>query len=166
MDAVEGRIDAARQRLHAVLAQDQRNVPALVLLGQCEEQSGDQAAAKAQYRAILNIDSSNLIALNNLAYLMAQDNPNEALKLAEQALQQSPDNATVQDTLGWIYYRKGIYATAVEHLKLAVEKQPTPQRQFHLAVSYLRIGQKVLGQQILAAALKQDPNLTKTEQGW
>jgi tetratricopeptide (TPR) repeat protein len=166
MDAVEGQIDAARQRLHAVLAQDQKNVPALVLLGQCEEQSGDQAAAKAQYRAILNIDSSNLIALNNLAYLMAQDNPNEALKLAEQALQQSPDNATVQDTLGWIYYRKGIYAAAVEHLKLAVEKQPTPQRQFHLAVSYLRLGQKVLGQQILATALKQDPNLTKTEQGW
>lgn len=166
LDAVQGRLDAAHQTLQAVLAADQRNVPALVLLGECEEKMGDQAAAKAAYHAVLNIDSANLIALNNLAYLMAQENPDEALRLAEQALAQSPDDPTVQDTVGWIYYRKGTYASAVEHLKTAVEKQPTAQRQFHLAVSYLKIGEKALGQQILAAALKQDPNLIKTERGW
>jgi tetratricopeptide (TPR) repeat protein len=166
MDAADGRFDTARQRLQTLLGQDHRNVPALVLLGQCEEQSGDPAAAKADYQAVLNIDSSNLIALNNLAYMMAHENPDEALKLAEQALQQSPQNATVLDTVGWIYYRKGLYSMAIEHLKQAVEKQPTPRRQFHLAVSYLKVGQKALGQQILATALKQDPNLTKTERDW
>jgi Tfp pilus assembly protein PilF len=33
-------------------------------------------------------------------------------------------------------------------------------------MSYLKAGDRNLGQQMLAAALRQDPNLAKTEQGW
>ena len=33
----------------------------------------------------------------------------------------APDDPRFQDTLGWIYYRKGIYGTASNYLKAAVD---------------------------------------------
>jgi uncharacterized protein HemY len=78
----------------------------------------------------------------------------------------APDDAAVRDTMGWVYYRKGIYGSAVEQLRMSVTKESTPQRQFHLAMAYLKVGDKDLGQQTLMTALKQDPDLTRTERGW
>ena len=57
----------------------------------------------------------------------------------------APDDAAVRDTIGWVYYRKGIYRSAVEQLKMSVAKESTPQRQFHLAIAYLKVGDKDLG---------------------
>jgi hypothetical protein len=34
---------------------------------------------------------------------LAQDKPDEALRYAQQAMEIAPDNATVQDTVGWIW---------------------------------------------------------------
>ena len=78
----------------------------------------------------------------------------------------APDNATVQDTLGWIYYRKAIFSTAVSYLETAVKKEPTPRRQFHLAMSYLKSGRRDQGEKTLQLALQQDPKLPVTEKGW
>jgi tetratricopeptide (TPR) repeat protein len=166
MDRRDGRLDMARRNVEAVLAMEARSLGALLLAAQIELDAGNQPAAMGRYRAVLNVQDTNVLALNNLACLAAASNPEEALKLAQQALSLAPDSAVVQDTLGWIYYRKGFYTTAVEHLKLAVAKEPTPRHQFHLAVSYIKTGNRDLGQRLLATALKQDPSLTKTEQGW
>jgi Tfp pilus assembly protein PilF len=97
---------------------------------------------------------------------LASVDADEALKFAQKAAEIAPDTAAVQDTLGWVYYRKGIYSAAVGYLKKAVAKEPTPRRQFHLAMSYLKSGDQDLGQRMLKTALQQDPNLPKTEQGW
>jgi predicted Zn-dependent protease len=78
----------------------------------------------------------------------------------------APDSPYVQDTLGWIYYRKGLYSMAVRSLKTAVDKEATPLRQFHLGMSYLKVGDQATGQKIVTEALKKDPTLAKTEQGW
>src|SRR5262249_7761509 len=115
---------------------------------------------------VLEADASNLVALNNLAYLVAADNSDEALKLARQALEIAPDNAAALDTMGWVYYRKGIYQSAIQHLKTAAQKEPTPRRQFHLGMAYSKAGDQILGQQFLRAALARDPSLAKTDQGW
>ena len=89
-----------------------------------------------------------------------------ALKYAQQAAELAPNNATVEDTLGWIYYRKAIYSTAVVYLETAVAKEPTPRRQFHLAMSYLKSGKRDLGQKTMQSALQKDPKLPATETGW
>ena len=78
--------------------------------------------------------------------------------------QSAPDNPTIQDTLGWVYYRKGLYSMAVRYLKTATEKQPTPLRQFHLGMSYLKAGDRGTGEKLVSAALQKEPNLVKT--GW
>lgn len=158
--------DAARDRLRPILAANPTNVPALLLSAQAERAAGSSTEEIARYRSVLAIDDSNPIALNNLAYELATVDPEEALKLAQRVVELAPENPSALDTLGWVYYRKGVYGTAISYLKSAVEKGPSARRQFHLAVSYLKSGQKELGQQLLNAALKQDPNLLKTEQGW
>lgn len=166
LDQAEHHTGAARQRLLAILTIDPGNVRALTMLAGLEGEAGNRAESIKRYRAVLDVDSANLLALNNLAYTLAFDNPDEALKYAQQAGEIAPGNAFVEDTLGWVYYRKGIYSTAVSYLKRAVEKEPTPKREFHLAMSYLKTGQPGLGQTTLRSALQKDPHLAETEQGW
>ena len=94
------------------------------------------------------------------------ENADVALQLAQTAKSQMPNQPEVSDTLGWIYYRKAIYATAVNYLETAVKKEPTPRRQFHLAMSYLKSGDHDRGQKTLQLAIQQDPKLPETEKGW
>ena len=47
-----------------------------------------------------------------------------------------------------------------------VKKEPTPRRQFHLAMSYLKSGRRDQGEKTLQLALQQDPKLPVTEKGW
>jgi tetratricopeptide (TPR) repeat protein len=166
IDNTEHRVDAARQRLQAVVAKQPRNVYALLLLAGIAAEAGDRAGEIAAYRSVIGIDNSNAFALNNLAYALAPDNPDEALELAKRAVELAPDNPAAQDTLGWIYYKKQMYTAAVDHLKAAVDRDPNPRREFHLAMSYVKSGHAESGRELLRNALKQDPNLATTEQGW
>ena len=166
LDIRENRTDPAKQRLTAITQSDPKNVPALMGLASLEENAGDHTGAAIRYRAVLEVDGSNLFALNNLAYSLATTDPDEALKLAQRATELAPDNAAVQDTLGWVYYRKGNYNMALTYLKAAVAKEPTPRREFHLAVGYLKSGNKELGEKLMQKALQQDPQLPTKEQGW
>jgi Tfp pilus assembly protein PilF len=166
LDVKANRTDAARQRLNAVIAANPRNVAALLQLASLDETTGSRAGAIARYRTVLDVDSSNVFALNNLAYNLAVDRPDEALKFAQQAAEIAPDSPTVQDTLGWVYFHKGIYSSALDYLKAAFAKQPTPRRQFHLAMCYLKSGDQDQAQKNMLAALQKDPDLAKKEQGW
>jgi uncharacterized protein HemY len=104
-------------------------------------------------------------AISKIPSAPRAENPDEALKLAQQAAEVVPDNPAVQDTLGWIYYRKGMYGMAVEHLKAAASKAANPRRQLHLGMAYLKSGEHDLGRNMVALALQSDPSLAR-EQGW
>jgi tetratricopeptide (TPR) repeat protein len=166
IDIQENRTDSARQRLNAITVADPRNIPARLRLASLEENAGNQAGAAIQYRAVLDVDSSNLFALNNLAYSLAVTDPDQALSLAQRATELAPANASIQDTLGWVYYRKGIYNMALRYLKEAVAKESSPRREYHLAICHLKSGDKDLGQKLLQNAVRQDPKLPATEHGW
>ena len=166
MDQRDGHLETAHARLTAIVTADAKNVPALLMLGGLDGYTGDRAAAIARFRAVLAIEPANMVALNDLAYYLAPDDPDAALRLAEQANEIAPANATIEDTLGFVYYRKSDYKTAVGYLQTAVAKEPTPQRQFHLGMAYLKAGDRDLGVKTLEAALKKDPNLAKSEHGW
>jgi tetratricopeptide (TPR) repeat protein len=69
----------------------------------------------------------------------------------------------VLDTLGWLYYRKGLYDLAAKELERAMAKAEWPAIQFHLALTYNRLGKTVMGGRLLAAALAKDPKLADSE---
>jgi tetratricopeptide (TPR) repeat protein len=159
-------LDASRQRLLGLAAADPKNAAVLRMLGTLAGEMGDRDEAIRRYRAVLDLDGDDVVALNDLAYTLASSDPELALKYAQHAAELAPDSPTVEDTLGWIYYRKAIYGTAVTYLETAVAKEPTPRHEFHLAMSYLKSGKHDLGEKTLQLALQQDPKLPVTEKGW
>ena len=166
LDRRQAHLADAVQRVNRVVAAEPRNLTAALMLANLETEAGDRQRAIAGYQSALKIDESNVIALNNLAYMIASENPDQALGLAQKAVQIAPDNAWVQDTLGWVYYRKGNYSAATTYLKAAYDKDPTARHQFHLAMSCMKTGDQANGARLLEAALRRDPNLPKTETGW
>lgn len=164
LDASEGKREEARKRLSAVVASHPDNVAGRLLWAQLEVADGKSAAAIEQYRKVLALNGKNATALNNLAYLLADGNQaDEALKYAQEAKEIAPDSATVDDTLGWTYFRKGLYTLAVTHLESADAKESTARRKYHLAAAYLKAGNPKRGRQVLEAAMKMDPKLPEAD---
>lgn len=164
LDISEGKRDEARKRLSAVVSAHPDNVAAQFLWAQLEQADAKTGAAIEHYRKLVALDEKNAVALNDLAYLLAESKqPDEALKYAQQAKELAPENSAVDDTLGWTYYQKGMYSLAVTHLRSAVSKQATARRQYHLAMACLKAGDTSQGREALQAALKIDPNLPEAQ---
>jgi Tfp pilus assembly protein PilF len=112
----------------------------------------------AHYRELLNADPNHVVGLNNLAFLLAgHGKTDEALKYAEKARELAPDNAAVEDTLGWVLYRKGLYTMALRHLESAVKREATPRRRCHLGMAYVKAGDPQRGRQLIQVAIEADP---------
>jgi len=83
--------------------------------------------------------------INNLAYLYAETGQNldQALDLANRLLNQFAANSVIQDTAGWVLYRRGQYADALVHLQLARQLAPANSGiQYHLGKVLLALGRR------------------------
>ncbi|MBV8844440.1 MAG: tetratricopeptide repeat protein [Bryobacterales bacterium] len=163
LEIVDGKTAAAKQMLMDAIAQNPKNTTARLMFAELENKAGNPGGANAQYRAIIGADPNNVTALNNLAWLFAKDNPEEALKYAQQAAKLAPEDPSVQDTIGWLYYHKGVYDSAVRYLKAAVAIEGTPRRKYHLGLALTKGGDQDAGRKMVRAALDSDPSLAKTE---
>lgn len=167
LDIGENHLEAARQRLAGVVERESGNVTARLWLGQVEELNGNPSGAIEQYRKILESDPDNIVALNNLAYYLADhaNQPDEALKYAQRVKEIAPESAAVDDTIGWALYRKGIYLTAIKHLETAAQQARFTYRgglarsKYHLAMAYFKTGELGRGDRALEEAVQADPNL-------
>jgi len=111
------------------------------------------------YRRALEINPDFIPAANNLAYLLAlQDKDIDvALGLAQKAKEKQPDNPAIMDTLGWIYYKKGLYDAAIRELQGSAEKIPeNASVRYHLGLAYNENGNKELAKKEFAEALRID----------
>jgi tetratricopeptide (TPR) repeat protein len=111
--------------------------PTYVLLAQVYEYVGDVNRAQQTYERALTVDPNFYLAQTNLARLYADHGGplDEALKLAQRAKVAQPDDPNVNDALGWIYYKDGLYRSAVPVLEAAVAKSPQVGKfQFHLGM--------------------------------
>ena len=66
------------------------------------------------------------VAANNLAYIYATrgEQLERAQELAQRAKQTMPDRPDVNDTLGWVYYRRNLPALAIPPLEACVARAP------------------------------------------
>ncbi len=143
MDVLENKLDDARNRLKTILAANDRNSMAHLWLGMVQRSSGNPAAAIDEYRKAVAVDAQNTQALNNLAYELADtaNKPDEALSFAEKARELDPANPHMADTLGWIYYRKGMYSAAIKQMETgAAQDQGNAVIKYHLAMAYAKSG--------------------------
>lgn len=117
----QGQTESAIGQYQTIVAK--KPSPAIyTLLGMLEDGRGNKAEAEKDYRRALEIAPESAIAANNLAWLLAenQGNLDEALRLAQLSVNKNQTVAGFYDTLGFVYYQKGLYSPAVEQLKKAV----------------------------------------------
>ncbi len=118
------------------------------------------AEAARQYRRVLELDPNNVLAINNLAWLMCeqQNQYQQALELTEKGLRLQPNYIDLIDTRGVINYRLGKSEQAVKDLTKAVELYPATSSNmtvalFHLARALAGTGQKDKAKEYLNQAI-------------
>jgi tetratricopeptide (TPR) repeat protein len=117
---------------------------------------GQPREAIATYEKILEGYPDHMVTLNNLADLYTEQEPqlDRALELAQRAAERAPDDGTVQDTLGWVWYHRGHYDEAVACLQKAVRLSPDQGLlHYHLGQALWAVGRKKEAADALRAAL-------------
>ena len=157
----EGAADKALATYLQSIKDNPRDVTFYILSGELYEAKNDWDQAKAMYQQALSISPDHPLASNNLAYVIIAQG---AMGLAQTARRGMPDSPNAADTLGWAYYHKGIYQSAIsefqEALRLA-EKRGDPDDadiHYHLGVAYQKANQNAQARQQLEKAVKLSPN--------
>ena len=132
-------------------------LPTYILLAQVYEYVGNADRARQVYQDALKVDPDSYQAMSNLARLYADHGGSlsDALELSQKAKSEQPDDPSVNDSLGWVYYKQGLYRSAVPLLETAVARNPqAPKFQFHLGMAYLAAGQSQQAHASLQTALQ------------
>ncbi|MGH9904219.1 MAG: tetratricopeptide repeat protein, partial [Pyrinomonadaceae bacterium] len=143
------------------------NASAYTVIGMLYDARKDYDSAADNYRKALEQDPNSVIAANNLAWLYAvhgKGNLDEAVRLAQGVVQRNPQVAGFLDTLGWVYYKKGLSGVAVEQLQKAVSidettankanTSPSPTYRYHLAMALKAGGDTAGAKRELEVALR------------
>ncbi|MDE3199054.1 MAG: tetratricopeptide repeat protein [Acidobacteriota bacterium] len=136
-------------------------------LGMFYEQVGKKDVARDYYKQAIKIDATDPLALNNLAFLLAENNGdlNEALSYAQRAKQKLPTYAEITDTLGWIYLKKNLTDSAIDSFKTIVVQQPNnPIYHYHYAMALNQKGDRENARKECQAALADKPDKAQEEQ--
>lgn len=149
------------------LQKNSRDADLLLRAGMIFEKLSRWTDARKAYEQVLQLDPDNAIAKNNMAWLIVEHGGNidVALNLAQQAEEKLGDNSQITNTIGWVYYQKGVYQTAWQYLKESADKdQKNAMFQYHLAMAYWKLGKRAEAQHALLDALKLDPNFQEAQQ--
>lgn len=111
------------------------------------ESQQEHSRAETDLRTIIKYEPENATALNALGYTMA-DNAKpgdtkaleEALKLIQSALNITPNDPAVIDSLGWVQFRLGNFEAAVLRLQQAMTAYPDPEIAAHLGEALWALG--------------------------
>lgn len=124
------------------------------------EQSNRWQEAEQDFLKSLEISPNQPLTLNYLGYSWIDQGVkyDEAMHLINQAVELSPGDGFIVDSLGWGYYKIGDYENAVIQLERAVEMQPDdPTINDHLGDGYWRIGRRIEARFQWRMALSMEP---------
>lgn len=158
---MQGRLAEARSEFEKLAAKQSPPVGALTMVGIIEQMQNRQADAKRTFERVVQLDSRAAVAANNLAWIYADGNENLdlALQLAQTAKAAMPEQSEINDTLGWVYYRKGLLPQAIRALQHGVQLQPkNPTYHYHLGLALARNGDNAEARRALETALKLNPS--------
>ncbi|HEX8290854.1 MAG TPA: tetratricopeptide repeat protein [Pyrinomonadaceae bacterium] len=131
-------------------------------IGLIEAGRNNLDAAAEYYRRVLSIRPDEPVAANNLAALYGdhgKGNPEEAIRLGQDVVRRFPSEPGFADTLGWVYYRRGLYRDSVEQLRRAVDGAAkrggdNSLYRWHLGAALARNGDKAAARRELQKSLE------------
>lgn len=95
------------------------------------------------YEKVLDADSNNLIALNNLASYYSKKNTGKAVTYSRRAYENSKNSPEIVDAYGWILVNTGDFQKGAEILQEAVDLAPKNQQIiYHFGYSLLKTGRQ------------------------
>ena len=133
---------------------------ALLLIAMVDEEKGRYDEAVKNYEKAIGYDNRSTvasIALNNLAWLIAdkgKGNLDKAAEHARKAIEISPAIASYYDTLGYVLTKKKIHNLAIPQFQKAIQMRPNdPSFYRHLAQAYQGKGDRSSAAQNFQKAL-------------
>jgi cellulose synthase operon protein C len=166
VQAAEGSVSQALTTYQQSIKDHPREIGFYILAGELFESQKSWDQAKAMYQKALEIQPDNPVASNNLAYVLLQQggNVDVALAMAQTARRGMPESSNAADTLGWAFFQKGVYQSAVEMFQESLrlnEKRGAaddPVVHYHLALAYQKLNQTSQARQQLERVLKINPS--------
>lgn len=152
--AAAGRADPYRP-LTAYLAARPEDLTARMYLAEVYLGHDKPALAREQYEALLQANSDNVVALNNLAWILLEDDPQRAVEVAAAAYRLLPDHASVADTYGRALLGSGAADEARPLLEKAAEGMPeNAEIRYHLGLALLETGSRERGVETLVSLVE------------
>ena len=153
---LEGDNRLAFANLRESLMEDNAFSPAWVNLGTLYFRESYPRYAEASFLKALNVDSSNLVAMNNLAGLYESEGNSElAAKYQSRSESHRMQNPYYRYQLARTAFDNEDYATAIDHLKVAIRKNKNDDSFYYLmSLSYLNSGEKEVAQNWMKKAEK------------
>ena len=149
---MSGKLEQAEAAYLSVIEMAPRLSVAHSSLGRINELMGNKGVALDFYRSAVRYDKRNVGALNNLAYLLADNfgEAKEALKSAISAYQLQPGDPRIMDTLAFVLLKNGKVKEAVILLEKAHKLLPEIQTVgLHLAMAKIKTGEKEAAKKLL-----------------
>lgn len=143
----------------AALLQPKDSRPSALLPFLLESENRVQEAKQVARRA-LGARPKDAVAMNNLAYLLAEtgDNLDEAVKLAHAAVNQAPNNPVFLDTLGYVYLKRDQNDDALDIFSRLIRRYPDDAAcAYHTGMAWYQKGDRVRAKTLLAHALELRP---------
>jgi tetratricopeptide (TPR) repeat protein len=153
--------------LSAALAKNPKDVGALLLMGMTYSAENDHDHARDAYEKLLAVTPDNVVALNNLAYIYAQNlgQLDKGYQLARHARDLAPADPSTADTLGWILYQQGQYSSALNLLQESAGKMDSkPEIQYHLGMTYYMMGDEADARTTFQRALQLSQNFPESNE--
>ncbi len=136
----------------------------LMALSSTYDRAGNFQQAVSTLEEVLKLDSANVEALNNLGYILADNNQRleEAYQMIKKAVEKDPDNGAYLDSYGWVLFKMGKVKEAEEKIKKALEiLKEDPELFNHLGDLYKTQGKLKEAQELWKKALELDPKNEK-----
>lgn len=119
-------VEGAVETLVEATTSNPKLVEAHLLLAGLYERSGDLPRAQQRYRTTIALAPGHVVALNNLAFMLAgkSETAAEAVTLARTAAALAPQSSQVLDTLAWALHLSGDSAAARASMAMALRAGP------------------------------------------
>ncbi len=148
------RTDEAIAAVRAWLDQNPRSAPVRFLLASHLILLHRYPEALRETTALAELDPSNLIVQNNLAWLYGELRDPRAMETANRILAAAPQDPTIAGTVGWIYVNNGRVPEGLELLRRSVGALPSNRNtKFQLASALAQGSDTATARQLLQEIL-------------
>ncbi len=157
MPPTDAQILLIENHLKEALKAKPRSIVLQLHLADLYDQRGRWEESEAAYRVVLQNEPKNVVALNNLAWLLVQrssdaDKMREALAKIEAAVNGIGRRADLLDTRGLVYLKLGQDSAALADFRAAAADMPTPAHLFHLARAHYQARDKTTAYKVFKQA--------------